>query len=364
MSSTEDDSAEKSHQPTPQKLDEARKKGDVPRSQDLNAVAAYTGLFIAVALSGVYAAQKTGTVFTAFFERADTLAPLMLSAGGAGLSLGGVGEAVAGIAPLYILPFVAVLLCVLAQRAFIFAPQKLEPKLSRLNPIQQAKNRFGLTGIFEFSKASVKVLVIAIILGIYLLAENDRIIGLVRATPSAVPTEMMRIAIGLLAQIIVVTLAIGAVDYLWQRFDHERKLMMSFREVKEEAKRSEGDPQLKAQRRERAQEIATNRMMLDVPKADVIMVNPTHYSVALKWDRQKGTAPKVTAKGVDSVAMMIREKAMEAGVPIHSDPPGTRAIYSMVEVGQEIDPDHYHAAAAAIRFADALRKKVKERGEY
>ncbi|MEM0922471.1 MAG: EscU/YscU/HrcU family type III secretion system export apparatus switch protein, partial [Pseudomonadota bacterium] len=114
--------------------------------------------------------------------------------------------------------------------------------------------------------------------------------------------------------------------------------------------------------RQRAESIAQNRMMLEVPKADVIMVNPTHYAVALKWDRQRGTAPVVTAKGVDEIALAIRESAMEAGVPIHSDPAGARAIHGTVEIGQEIDPDHYHAAAAAIRFADSMRRKAKERG--
>lgn len=361
MSSTENDAAEKSHEPTPQKLEEARKKGDIAKSTDLSAAAAYLGLFVALGISGAWAAEQSGTVLAAFLSHADTLSPRILGAGGAGLSLGILGEALYGLLPLFLLPFLAVLLVILAQQAFVVAPEKLEPKLSRINPMEQAKNKFGLTGIAEFVKSSVKVLVIGLILSIFLLAETDRLIGLVRATPVAVPIEMMRTALGLLAQIMIVALAIAVVDYIWQRFDHARKLRMSFQEVKDEAKRSDGDPQLKAQRRQRGQEIANNRMMLDVPTADVVMVNPTHYSVALKWDRQNASAPVVIAKGVDEIALLIRERAMAAGVPIHSDPPGTRAIHATVDIGYEIDPDHYHAAAAAIRFAERMRKKAKER---
>ncbi|MEL6478749.1 MAG: flagellar type III secretion system protein FlhB [Pseudomonadota bacterium] len=362
MSQTEEDASEKSHEPTQQKLDEARKKGDVAKSTDLSAAAAYLGLFIALALAGAWAAEKTGTVLSAFFARADTLAPRLLSAGGPGLSLSMMGEALWGLLPIFALPFVAVLLTIIAQQAFVFAPEKLEPKLNRINPIEGAKNKFGLNGIAEFVKATLKMVIISTILFVYLASETDTLIGLVRASPMAVPPEMMRIALALLAQIIVVAGAIAVLDYLWQRYAHARKLRMSFQEVKDEAKRTEGDPMIKQQRRQKAETIAQNRMMLEVPKADVIMVNPTHYSVALTWDRLRGSAPVVVAKGVDEVALTIREIAMEAGVPIHSDPAGTRAIHGMVEIGEEIEPDHYHAAAAAIRFADQMRRKAKERG--
>ncbi|MEM8698627.1 MAG: flagellar type III secretion system protein FlhB [Pseudomonadota bacterium] len=362
MSNTEEEAAEKSHEPTQQKLDEARKKGDVAKSNDLSAAAAYLGLFVALGLSGAWAAEKSGTVLAAFFSRADTLAPMMLGQGGAGLSFGIMGEALWGMLPIFALPFLAVILAILAQQAFVFAPEKLEPKVSRINPIEGAKNKFGLNGIAEFVKATVKMAIISVILFVYLASETDTLIGLVRATPMAVPPEMMRIALELLAQILIIAAAIAALDYLWQRYSHARKLRMSHQEIKDEAKRSEGDPMMKQQRRQRAESIAQNRMMLEVPKADVIMVNPTHYAVALKWDRQRGTAPVVTAKGVDEIALAIRESAMEAGVPIHSDPAGARAIHGTVEIGQEIDPDHYHAAAAAIRFADAMRRKAKERG--
>jgi flagellar biosynthetic protein FlhB len=137
---------------------------------------------------------------------------------------------------------------------------------------------------------------------------------------------------------------------------------MSHQEIREETKQSEGDPYMKAERRQRGREIATNRMLLDVPKADVVIVNPTHYAVALQWARTRGSAPVCVAKGQDDVALRIREIAAEAKVPIHSDPPTARALHAAVEIGHEIRPEHYRAVAAAIRFADRMRKAARARG--
>ena len=166
----------------------------------------------------------------------------------------------------------------------------------------------------------------------------------------------------LLAITCLIAVAIAGVDLVWQRFDHARKLRMSFQEMREETKQSEGDPHMKAQRRSRAEAIATNRMLLDVPKADVVIVNPTHYAVALKWARTKGSAPVCVAKGEGEVALRIREIAATAGVPVHSDPPTARALHATVEIGREIAPEHYRAVAAAIRFADRMRKAARARG--
>ena len=149
------------------------------------------------------------------------------------------------------------------------------------------------------------------------------------------------------------------VDYLWQHAEHLRKNRMSRKELQDETKDAEGDPHVKQQRRQRAQDIASNQMMADVPKADVVIVNPTHFAVALKWSRATGTAPVCVAKGVDEVAAAIRSKAGNAGVPIHSDPPTARALHATVEIGQEIAEEYYRPVAAAIRFAEAMRKRAK-----
>ena len=160
--------------------------------------------------------------------------------------------------------------------------------------------------------------------------------------------------------VLALSLAIGGLDYGWQRLSHTRRNRMSRQEVLDEHKSTEGDPHMKQQRRQRGMEIAMNQMLADVPKADVVIVNPTHYAVALAWDRAAGGAPVCVAKGVDEIAARIREAAARAGVPLHSDPPTARTLHASVEIGARIHPDHYRAVAAAIRFADTLRKKAKQ----
>ena len=170
---------------------------------------------------------------------------------------------------------------------------------------------------------------------------------------------MLQEAILVIAAATAIAIVIAAIDLPWQQYDHARKLKMSYQDMKEETKRTEGDPMMKQSRQRRAREIANNQMMQEVPNADVVVVNPTHYAVALKWSREPGSAPKCVAKGVDEIAKRIREIAVENMVPIHSDPPTARALFATVEIDQEIDPEHYQAVAAAIRFADGLRAQIR-----
>ena len=137
---------------------------------------------------------------------------------------------------------------------------------------------------------------------------------------------------------------------------------MTHEEVKEESKQSEGDPYMKAQRQNRGRQIASNRMLLAVAEADVVIANPTHYTVALKWSRSDGSAPVCVAKGVDEIARTIRERAEIANIPVNIDPPTARVLHAVVEVGQEIPAEHYRAVAASIIFADEMRRKARERG--
>jgi flagellar biosynthetic protein FlhB len=180
-------------------------------------------------------------------------------------------------------------------------------------------------------------------------------------TPAMSTALLARLTIEFLLLILLVTIVLGSVDYLWQVHLHRQRNRMSRKEMMDEFKESEGDPHFKAARRQRAQEVATNRMLADVERADVVVVNPTHYAVALRWERGKGGAPVCVAKGVDEIARVIRERAAEHGIPVHSDPPAARAIYATVDLGQEVRAEHYRAVAAAIRFADAMRRKARKR---
>jgi flagellar biosynthetic protein FlhB len=199
-------------------------------------------------------------------------------------------------------------------------------------------------------------------MGAYLVSRIEPITATLYLSPGAAMVVLFRYLVEFIGIILVILAVIGVVDLIWQRHDHLRKNRMSRQELLDEIKHSDGDPQVKAQRRQRGREIAMNKMLSDVPQADVVVVNPTHYAVALKWNRAGRGAPVCVAKGVDDVAARIRETAAAAGVPIHSDPPTARALFAAVEIGQEIRPDHYRAVAAAIRFAEAMRLRARERG--
>ncbi len=362
MSEGKDDSGEKSHDASQQKIDKSRKKGDIARSMDVSAAAGYLGLFIALTFVGMEGVGKSAGVLAQVFGNADSLSQQLLASGGSSMAAQLFGQALLILVPIFLLPVTAALLVTLAQRLFVFAPSKIKPKGNRISPLQGFKNKFGAKGIVEFLKTVSKMVLVAF--GVYMLlrSKKDEILGMVRAEPAEVALELGKILTSMVLMVMTIALLIALVDFLWQKYHHLQKLRMSHKELQDESKESEGDPHMKGKRRQRAQEIATNQMLHDVPRADVIIVNPTHYAVALEWARTPGTAPVVIAKGVDDVARRIREVASESGVPIHSDPPTARALHATVKIGHEIDPEHYRAIAAAIRFAADMRAKAKERG--
>lgn len=362
MAGEESDSGEKTHEATPQKLEKARKKGDIPKSADLSVAAAYLGLLVAFLAFGAVMLPQAAGGLTVFLASPDRLQGGILGPGGLQLSASIILRAIAPLASLFIVPFVFVLMSLIGQRGFVVAPDKLVPKLNRISPITGAKNKFGVSGLVEFSKTFLKMLIVVVVVGVYLNDTFGTLLGLSRSSPAGLTQMLFRVLVDLLTLITVFAILVGIGDLIWQRFNHARKQRMSLQEIKDENKDAEGDPHTKSQRRQRGRDIATNRMMLDVPKADVIVVNPTHYAVALQWSRKPGSAPKCVAKGEDEVAARIREVASLSGVPIHSDPPTARAIYATVEVGREIRPEQYKAIAAALRFAEIMRQKAKERG--
>lgn len=357
--SGEDDDSDKSFEPTEQKLRKAREKGEVAKSTDLSVAAAYLGLIVAFYASGSGSVEGIGTALMAFFDQPDRLAPLFFEGSSAAPVGGFVGSAFKPILPWFLVPFVLVLLSIVGQRALVFAPSKLEPKLSRISIISNAKNKFGRSGLFEFLKSFVKLVLYSICLGVYLSYRLPDLIASAGTGPQSVILMLTQLALEFLFLALIIALAIGVVDAVFQHAEHHRKNMMSFKEIKDEVKDSEGDPHMKGQRRQRGQQIAMGQMMADVPKADVVIVNPTHYAVALQWSREKGAAPVCVAKGVDEVAAAIRRVANENGVPIHSDPPTARALHATIEIGDEIAEDHYAPVAAAIRFAEAMRQRAK-----
>lgn len=359
MSEENDD---KQHEATQKKLDDARKRGEVPRSADLTTTAAYGGILIIAVALGAQSLKGLGGFLAGLLSRADTLS-VDIFAGGGRASLGSLLLGVAKpTAAWFLLPALATVLLTIATRSFVVAPEKLKPKFSKVSPLSNAKNKFGRSGLFEFAKSFTKLLIYSIILGAFLFSKLPTIVGTVYLTPQMATSVLLELSMQFFALVCVVMLVIGGADFFWQSQEHLRKNRMSHKELMDEVKQNEGDPHMKGQRRQKGVEIAMNQMLSDVPDADVVIVNPTHYAVALKWSRLPGEAPVCVAKGVDEIAARIREAAKEAGVPIHRDPPTARALHASVEVGQEILPDQYQAVAAAIRFAEAMRKRARQIG--
>ena len=359
--SAEDDDGDKPFEPSQKKLDAAREKGDVPRSADITTSACYGGFLLAALGFGPASLIGLGTTLQVFLDQADPLSKAVFAGGSASFGGGALMAIGADLAPWFAIPALLALLSILAQRGMIFAPSKLEPKFSRINPIASLGQKFGRAGLFEFGKSLIKLCIYGVILFIYLNQQLPRILTSINLTVPMITVEILQLCVGLLLIVLAVSLAIGTLDLVFQFFEHNRKNMMSRQELIDEHKESEGDPHVKQHRRQRAIEIAMNKMLAEVPQADVIIVNPTHYAVALKWDRKSNRAPVCVAKGTDEIAARIREIAATSAIPIHSDPPTARALFAAVKVGEEIRRDHYRTVAAAIRFAENIRRKAAKR---
>lgn len=356
---SEDDS-EKSFEPSQKRLDDARKQGDVPRSMDLSTAAVYGAAALAINLMGHSLMDSLGSAATSLIEQSDHLSRAMVISSRAPV-MGLMLHFAAPVLLLLALPMVAAVVVIAGQGGFTFAADRIEPKWSRISPLKALGQKFGREGLFSFGKSLLKLIVVCILVAAMVPQYADQLLLSPRFSAGQTGLLMMQIILHFLFLAFLASLVFGVLDYGWQWLQHRRRNMMSRQDMVEEHKESEGDPNAKGQRRQKGREIALTQMLQDVAKADVILVNPTHYAVALKWQRGDRSAPICLAKGSDEVAGRIRAKAAEVGVPIHRDPPTTRAIFATVEVGHPIRPEHYKSVAAAIRFAEAMRKRAKVR---
>lgn len=354
MSGDADNGQEKSFEATQSKLDEARKQGDVAQSPEVGSLMVYCGLAIALLIFG-------GTVARAFLKDLSSLLAFPDAMGEAALFSNTGRDLVIDLAlscaPLLLCLIAAVCAGLAVQRSVTFAPKRIAPKLSKISPLSNAKQKYGRDGMAEFLKRAVKLGIVTVTAIFYLIRLIGEVAYEIGRPEAFLFPKIAQETLLLLACIIMASLVITAVDLPFVQWSHKFKQRMTREEVKEEQKTSEGDPMMKSQRRARAREIANSTMLADVKNANVVIVNPTHYSVALAWDRASGSAPICVAKGVDHLAFAIREAAKEAGVMIHSDPPTARAVHATVEVGETIRPEHYAAVASAIHLAQVLSRK-------
>lgn len=354
----EEDNDDKQFDATEQKLRQARDEGDVPRSLELNSALMYLGLWGAFAALGAIAVP-------AWVTKAARLLGDEPWPEQAGQDVLDQGRAIFLHATLATCAAIALMgLCVLlgqiAQRSFTFTPKKVAFDFKRINPIKNAGQKFGKSGLVNFAISLGKVALVsvggvllfrslmAMLLNANFMADRQWVEGM-----TLILQRTIYLALG-------VSVVFAGIDLFWKHLDYRKRNRMSRKEMVDEHKHSEGDPHFKAARRQRGVDMIMNRMLDDVQKADVVIVNPTHYAVALQWKRGSGVAPVCLAKGVDEIARRIRERAAEHNVPLWSDPPAARALHATVKIGEEINVDHFAAVAAAIRYSEHVRRKVRE----
>ena len=348
--SGEEPAGDKSFDATPERLRKARKQGDLATSPEVTTAAASAGVLFGLMMVGAGILPAIDAL-AGVFERPEEAASAFLRGEGTGLS----GAGARLILPL-VLPGAALVVAALAaQQAVVFAPSKLQPKLSKIDPVKGLSRRYGPQGLAEFARAAVKLTGVSVAGALYLWARRDAYGAMVGLPISELPEAMRGELVAVLGLGVLITLVAAAVDLPLRRARHASRLRMTRQEVQDENKETEGDPNAKQNRRKRGAEIARNQMLRDAGEATVVVTNPTHYAVALRWERDGETVPVCVAKGTDHLALAIRARAQAAGVPIQEDKPTARALHASVEVGEPIRPEHYAAVAALIRFADKVR---------
>jgi flagellar biosynthetic protein FlhB len=247
----------------------------------------------------------------------------------------------------------------LIQTGFIYAPEKLSPHLDNISPGKGVKRMFSMRALIEFGKTLVKLVIVLAIVFVLMRPEFTGMALMTGLGASGVMAEIGRLVVRLAFGVFLALTFIAGLDYFYQRLSFIKSMRMSKQEVKEEHKQSEGDPMIRARLRQIRMDRARRRMMAAVPTASVVVTNPTHYAVALKYEMGAEGAPKVVAKGADLLALRIREVATEHKVPIIENPPLARALFGSVEIDQQIPPEHYRVVAEIIGYVFRLQGKIK-----
>jgi flagellar biosynthetic protein FlhB len=348
----------KTEQPSARKLTRARERGQVIQSREVNSLLM---LASGAAVSLLLAPSLVRDLAPAL---ARFLAPAALLSAES-VRWEAVRQLLAGIAGALLLPLLlfvgAALAGSLLQTGLVLATEKIGFDLERLSPLAGFRRLFSLRAVLEFLKGVAKALLVAAIAAAVLSPELARLPSLSSLEPQGLAAALHRLLLHLAASVLALTLALAALDYGWQRFSFLQSMRMSKQEVKEEQKQSEGDPMVKARLRQIRMERARKRMMAAVPGASVVVTNPTHYAVALKYEMGAAGAPKVVAKGADLIAQKIREVAEAADVPLVENPPLARALYATVEIDHEIPREHYKAVAEIISYVFRLKGKLRPR---
>lgn len=348
----------KTEQPTGKRLSKARDEGDIIQSQEVKTAAMLVAIAVFVWLIAPLTMVKLRDYLTRFLEQPHAIRVTT------GTELSAVtGDILSHIGLAMVLPFAFLLLVGLlsayGQTGWLITTHKLMPDLSRLNPLAGFGRLFSVHSLVELLKSVAKLVVVGTICYIVMRPRIDDLDLLPSMEAQAILTYLHQVLVRMMLAIAMVMMVIAAADWFYQRYSYMQKLKMTKQEIKDENKQSEGDPIIKSRLRSLRIARARQRMMAAVPKADVVVTNPTHFACALKYDSETMNAPTLVAKGQDLIAFRIREIAEENNVPIVENPPLARALYATVEIDREVPPDHYKAVAEVISYVMRLKGKYR-----
>jgi flagellar biosynthetic protein FlhB len=358
MSDT-NDAASRTEEATPRKLQQARERGEVVKTPDLAALASLSGAAAVAALAGGWLCRNLVADLTPFIASPDT----MSFEGHGGVQI--MHMALMAAAP--VMGAVVFAACAagvaanLIQTGFLFSTEALSFDFKKVSPVAGFKRIFGIDGFMQFLKSLLKVALTGLLAWWVLNPHMNELENLVGMEPVATLDFAADILRRLVFAVAAFLLIVAGADWFWQRQRFMQRMRMSKEELKEDFKQSEGDPHIKARQKQLRNERARRRMIQAVPTATVVVMNPTHYAVALKYDASETPAPLCVAKGLDTLALKIREVAEAHGVPILEDPPLARALYASVEVDEVIPPAHYEAVAKIIGFILSAGRKAAAR---
>ncbi len=344
---------ERTEKPTAKRLEQAREDGQVPRSPELN-----TAAVLLVSAGGLhFLGGSIGASFLGIMRSGMSLDPAQATDPGLALATAAAEmlHALLACAPIMGLTLVAALAAPMALGGWNLSLEALTPDFTRLDPIEGFGRFFSARGAVELAKAFGKFLVVGLIAFIVLRQQSPHLLALGTMPLHAAIAQAVSLTSDALLAVSAGLGLIAAIDVPWQLHQYSQKLMMSREEIRQELKQSEGAPEVRGRIRRMQREVARRRMMHDVPKADVVVVNPTHFAVALRYDEKRMRAPLVIAKGTDLVAARIREIATEHSVPIFEAPPLARALHHSVEIGGEIPATLYVAVAQVLTYIYQLK---------
>ena len=355
MAEQQDDS-QKTEDPTDKKLRDAREKGQVAKSQEVNHWFIILALGLILTVFAPAMANDIALTLTRFFAKAHSIP----------MDPAGLGHVLVAtlidIAWVLLLPmlvvFVAALAANLLQVGPLLTAEQLKPKLEKISPIKGAKKLFSTRALVDFAKGIAKLCLVGLVVFLMVWPEHDQLPLVIEMALPDLLDYLLVLGLQVVGGTLAVMTVIAGLDVMFQRYKHFQDMKMSKQEIKDEHKQSEGDPQVKQRLRQLRMEKSRKRMMAAVPEADVVVTNPTHYAVALAYQHGEMAAPRLVAKGVDEVARRIRDLAEAHDVPLVENPPLARALHAGVELDQEIPPEHYKAVAEIIGYVMRLKGKM------